>query len=205
VIAAHPTDVLVDRIVKDVNDNLSNKEVSDGIGWYSKMREWFQKKFGANIELFGQLLAATSARTPVDINFRQSVDAMRQFSLGKYDDMLNRYHDYVKGVESMSDDAALKASGFKKKSHTDADVIDATFDFELSSYVALNNIKATSKCSKKGFVKFPQFLGRTATINKNKREKIGGENDKLIEIIKSAESQPKEKAVKAKRATKAKK
>lgn len=119
------TDVLVDRIVKDVNENLSNKEVSDGIGWYSKMRDWFQKKFGANIELFGQLLAATSARTPVDINFRQSVDAMRQFSLGKYDDMLNRYHDYVKGVESMSDDAALKASGFKKKSHTDADVIDA--------------------------------------------------------------------------------
>jgi hypothetical protein len=119
------TDVLVDRIVKDVNENLSNKEVSNGIGWYSKMRDWFQKKFGANIELFGQLLAATSARTPVDINFRQSVDAMRQFSLGKYDDMLNRYHDYVSGIESMSDEAALKASGFKKKSHTEADVIDA--------------------------------------------------------------------------------
>ena len=73
----------------------------------------------------------------------------------------------------------------------------------MSSYVALNTIKATSKCNKKGFVKFPQFLGRTATINKNKREKINGD-DKLIKIIKETQNKVDEKQ-KAKRVTKAKK
>jgi replication factor C subunit 1 len=114
--------------------------------------------------------------------------------------------NYISNTLTTPDTAKrMENLAYSADSLSDADVIDATFDFELSSYVALNNIKATSKCSKKGFVKFPQFLGRTATINKNKREKIGGENDKLIEIIKSAESQPKEKAVKAKRAAKTKK
>jgi hypothetical protein len=114
--------------------------------------------------------------------------------------------NYISNTLTTPDTAKrMENLSYSADSLSDADIIDATFDFELSSYVALNNIKATSKCSKKGFVKFPQFLGRTATINKNKREKIGGENDKLIEIIKLAESQPKEKAVKAKRATKTKK
>ena len=39
-------------------------------------------------------------------------------------------------------------------------------------YVALNTIKATSKCNKNGLVKFPQFLGKISTTNKNKREKL---------------------------------
>jgi hypothetical protein len=115
--------------------------------------------------------------------------------------------NYISNTLTTPDTAKrMENLAYSADSLSDADVIDATFDFELSSYVALNNIKATSKCSKKGFVKFPQFLGRTATINKNKREKIGGENDKLIEIIKSAESQIKAvEKPKVKRATKTKK
>jgi hypothetical protein len=104
---------------------MTNEEVKNGLGWYSKMRDWFQKKFGANIEVFGQLLAATSARTPVDINFRQAVDAMRQFSLGKYDVLIESYHQYVKSIEKMTDDEALTATKYKKKTHTEKDVIDA--------------------------------------------------------------------------------
>jgi DNA polymerase III delta prime subunit len=114
--------------------------------------------------------------------------------------------NYISNTLTTKDDVKrLENISYSADSLSDGDILETIFDFELSSYVAINTIKATSKCNKKGFVKFPQFLGKTATINKNKREKIGGENDKLIEIIKSAESQPKEKAVKAKRAAKTKK
>jgi len=102
--------------------------------------------------------------------------------------------DDVKGLENIS---------YSADSLSDSDILETVFDFELSSYVALNTIKATSKCNKKGFVKFPQFLGRTATINKNKREKINGD-DKLIEIIKESQIKAVEKP-KTKRITKAKK
>ena len=45
-------------------------------------------------------------------------------------------------------------------------------NWELEPYVALNVIKAASKCNKKSMIKFPQFLGKISIINKNKREKI---------------------------------
>ena len=66
----------------------------------------------------------------------------------------------------------LENVSYSADSLSDADLFDSVFDFELSSYVALNTIKATSKCNKKGMVKFPQFLGRVSTMNKNKRDKL---------------------------------
>jgi DNA polymerase III delta prime subunit len=96
--------------------------------------------------------------------------------------------NYISNTLTTKDDVKrLENISYSADSLSDSDILETVFDFELSSYVALNTIKATSKCNKKGFVKFPQFLGRTATINKNKREKINGD-DKLIELIKSAES-----------------
>lgn len=115
--------------------------------------------------------------------------------------------NYISNTLTSKDDVKrLENISYSADSLSDSDILETVFDFELSSYVALNTIKATSKCNKKGFVKFPQFLGRTATINKNKREKINGD-DKLIEIIKSASVQSELKVVKekVKRAIKAKK
>ena len=115
--------------------------------------------------------------------------------------------NYISNTLTSKDDVKrLENISYSADSLSDSDILETVFDFELSSYVALNTIKATSKCNKKGFVKFPQFLGRTATINKNKREKINGD-DKLIEIIKSASIKCELKVVKekVKRATKSKK
>lgn len=115
--------------------------------------------------------------------------------------------NYISNTLTSKDDVKrLENISYSADSLSDSDILETVFDFDLSSYVALNTIKATSKCNKKGFVKFPQFLGRTATINKNKREKINGD-DKLIEIIKSASLQSELKVVKekVKRETKAKK
>lgn len=110
--------------------------------------------------------------------------------------------NYISNILTSKDDVKrLENISYSADSLSDSDILETVFDFELSSYVALNTIKATSKCNKKGFVKFPQFLGRTATINKNKREKINGD-DKLIEIIKEPKVSEKQKT---KRVTKAKK
>src|SRR5690606_18941270 len=82
-----------EKMVPDVKEALKNPEIAAGVGWYSKMRRQLQKAFGADIELFGQLLGATSARTPVVENFNQTLDAIRQLSKGAYDDLLERYHE----------------------------------------------------------------------------------------------------------------
>ena len=73
----------------------------------------------------------------------------------------------------------LENVAYSADSLSDADVFDSLFDFDLSSYVALNTIKATSKCNKKGQIKFPQFLGKISTMNKNKREKMDYERVKF--------------------------
>lgn len=72
------------------------------------MRNWFQKNFGANIEMFGQLLAATSARTEVVDNFKQAVEAMRNLSKGKYDELLKDYDNHIKSIKELSDSELLK-------------------------------------------------------------------------------------------------
>jgi DNA polymerase III delta prime subunit len=67
---------------------------------------------------------------------------------------------------------------YSADSLSDADIFDALFDFDLANYSAIRVVNATTKCSKKGMIKFPQFLGKTATKNKNKREKIGKKQKK---------------------------
>lgn len=83
-----------DLLEGDARKAINVPEIQKGIGWYSRMREFLQQQFGANIEIFGQLLGATSARTPVDTNFRQALEALRMLSTGKYDDLLADFGKY---------------------------------------------------------------------------------------------------------------
>lgn len=66
---------------------------------------------------------------------------------------------------------------------SDADLFETQVNmtnWEFESHVALSIINATSKCNKKNMVKFPQFLGRISTMNKNKRDKINYEDVKFF-------------------------
>jgi replication factor C subunit 1 len=116
--------------------------------------------------------------------------------------VLNGGGDEVKRLENIV---------YAADSLSDGDVLDAVFNFELAPYVALNTIKATTKCSKRGFAKFPQFLGRISTMNKNKREQMKYEDVKFFEKVKATKATVKAKATKATvkakatKATKAKK
>ncbi len=83
-----------DLLESDARKAINVPDIQKGIGWYSRMREFLQQQFGANIEIFGQLLGATSARTPVDTNFRQALEALKLLSTGKYDDLLADFGKY---------------------------------------------------------------------------------------------------------------
>lgn len=65
---------------------------------------------------------------------------------------------------------------------SDADLFETVINgtnWEFETHVALSTIKATSRCNKKGHIKFPQFFGKISTMNKNRREKLDYNNIKF--------------------------
>ena len=77
----------------------------------------------------------------------------------------------------------LENIAYSADSLSDVDIIEAAVNmtnWELEPYVALNIIRATSKCNKKAMIKFPQFLGRTSTMYKNKRAKLNYETHPFV-------------------------
>lgn len=116
-------------------------------------------------------------------------------------------HDPVKKLINVS---------YSADTLSDVDLFDkyvGMTNWEFEPYVALNTIKATSKCNKKGLVKFPQFLGRISTMYKNRREKLNYENVEFFEKekpkpkkeTKTKEAKVKEQKVKKEKEPKAKK
>jgi len=88
--------------------------------------------------------------------------------------------NYINNTLNVKDDLKrLENISYSADSLADVDLLDSVFDFELSSYVSINTIKATLKCSKKSMIKFPVFLGKTSTINKNKKMKLNYEVSQL--------------------------
>ena len=100
----------------------------------------------------------------------------------------------------------LENLAYSAEALSDVDLFDTYVsmpNWEFEPYVALNTIKAASKCNKKGMVKFPQFLGRISTMYKNRREKLNYEDVQFFEKEKpkpkvKKESKTKEKEVKVK-------
>jgi replication factor C subunit 1 len=88
-------------------------------------------------------------------------------------------------LNTMDDVVRLENLSYAANALSDTDIIDTVFNFELEPYVAFNTIKATTKCTKKWQIKFPQYLARVSSMNKNKKEKHSFENIKLdkIEVV----------------------
>jgi hypothetical protein len=101
--------------------------------------------------------------------------------------MLMIHENYISNTLSCQNEVRrLENIAYSADSLSDADTLDAIFDFDLATYVAANTVKATAKCNKKGLIKFPQFLGKIATMNKNRREKLDYNNVKFFEQVKAA-------------------
>jgi hypothetical protein len=117
-----------DLMEQEVKQAMADPSVKNALGWYSNMRQKLQRDFGANIELFGQLLGATSARTPVDENYKQTLEAARQYSKGSYDDLLKRFHDHIETAQKDLASGELQKAWEKKnpnKKWSDAEAKDA--------------------------------------------------------------------------------
>jgi replication factor C subunit 1 len=110
-------------------------------------------------------------------------DKIRYYWMANDMHTLMVHENYINTTLNVKDDLKrLENISYSANSLSDADLIDSIFNFELSPYVAINTIKATSKCSKKGLIKFPAFLGKTSTINKNKKMKIDYEAKQLEDL-----------------------
>lgn len=94
--------------------------------------------------------------------------------------------NYINNIIGLKDDLTkIEKLSYSADALSDADLFNPSMDgnmtnWELEQYVALNTIRATNNCNKKTIIKFPQYLGRISTQNKNKREKINYENIKFL-------------------------
>jgi hypothetical protein len=84
-------------------------------------------------------------------------------------------NDPIKGLENLA---------YSAHALSDTDLFDTYVNmanWEIDPYVALSTINSTSKCNKKTMIKFPQFLGRVSSMNKNKRDKINYDDIKFFD------------------------
>lgn len=84
---------IAEKLVTAAKAAQKNPDIAAGVTWYSTARTRLKKLLGDDTKLFSELLGATSARTPVETNFRFSLDAYNQFKRGAYDDILKKYRE----------------------------------------------------------------------------------------------------------------
>lgn len=100
------TDAASDKLVEFYNRVKDNPLIKVGEEWYSKARTLIKDVFGDQSELFAQLLAATSAHTDVETNYKYAIEAINNLNEGKYDRNIAKYQEglenFAKGnVEDM--------------------------------------------------------------------------------------------------------
>lgn len=79
------------KLVTEGKAALKDPRLSAGTKWYSTARTRLKGLFGEDSKFFTELLGATSARTPVEVNYRFALDAYNQFKQGKFDDKIRKY------------------------------------------------------------------------------------------------------------------
>ncbi len=88
--------------------------------------------------------------------------------------------NYINNTLSVRDEAKkMENISYSADSLSDSVLFEDyvnTANWEFEPYVAMLTITAASKCNKKSMIKFPQFLGKTSTMYKNRREKLRYEN-----------------------------
>lgn len=93
--------------------------------------------------------------------------------------------NYINNTFSVNDQVKkLSNLSYSADALSDADLFETQVNmanWEFEPHVAISTINATSKCNKKVMIKFPQYLGRISSINKNKRDKVKYEDVKLFD------------------------
>jgi hypothetical protein len=88
-----------------------NPDILAGAKWYSTARARIKKLFGDDSKFFCELLGATSAQTPVDVNYRTAVDAFNLFKQGAYDKQIAQYRKGKAAWEAGRVKSYIEATG----------------------------------------------------------------------------------------------
>jgi len=93
--------------------------------------------------------------------------------------------NYVNNIMGINDEVKrLNNLAYSADALSDTDLFESYVNmtnWEIEPYVALSTINAVSKCNKKMMIKFPQYLGRVSTMNKNRRDKINYDDVKFFD------------------------
>lgn len=113
-------DAAADLVVEEATRALDIPEIAAGLGWYSRMREKLGGSLGFAFDIFTQFLGATSAKTPVETNFSQSMDVIEQYKSGKFEETIPAYlalrSAMKEGLEATRE--LLRKEGIKPKGKT---------------------------------------------------------------------------------------
>jgi replication factor C subunit 1 len=123
-------------------------------------------------------------------------DKVRYFKMAEDISLLMIQENYIPATIPLNNEyQRMDNIAYEADALSDADFLASTYNFELNPYVISNSIKAASKCTNKNRqIKFPQFLGRTSVINKNKREIVN--YDSFNDLLPTVKKESKSKKVK---------
>lgn len=83
--------------------------------WYKNVAEVLRREYGAQGDLLADLLGATSPNTPVNTNWRFSIDSLRRFMRGEFNAELSKLNKYISDGGKISEfpasDKIRQASG----------------------------------------------------------------------------------------------
>lgn len=102
--------------------------------------------------------------------------------------------NYINNIIGIKENLSkLEKLVYSSNALSDADLFNSyDCNWELINYMAINTICATSQCNKKSIIKFPQYLGKISTQNKNKKDKLNYEYVKFFKNEKEKETQSKD-------------
>src|SRR5690606_14869207 len=63
--------------------------------WYRGVTEVLRRHFGAQGDLFSDLLGATSPNTPVGTNWKFAIDVLKRFSRGEFKDEMQTFVKFI--------------------------------------------------------------------------------------------------------------
>lgn len=106
-------DYAATKMVDQTREWMKDPSIAAGMGWYGRMRVNLLTALGPDgRELLSQLLGATSAQTPVDINFLQAMDAYEGVTSGRYNQN-RRFYLEMKALEEKKElNDAIQKRGY---------------------------------------------------------------------------------------------
>lgn len=94
------TDALSEKLEGLFNSIKDREDIMAGKEWYKVARTKLRRTFKDDAGLLSQLLGATSARTPVEENYKQALDAYNRFKSGEYDGIKEKYLDLLPKMQA---------------------------------------------------------------------------------------------------------